>query len=86
MHRPTCYTMAARNWENPNFSLLRLFLSPCMDLWGRWYSFEICTIGKTSSNIIDCNKICSGDSSIVLTVSSWCQPAFTYTCTLLWCK
>jgi len=33
---------------------------------------------------IDSNKNGSGDSCIVLIVSSWCQPACT--CTLLWHK
>jgi len=42
----------------------RLFSSPCMGMWGRWCSFEICSIGKNRSNAIDCNQNCSGDSSI----------------------
>jgi len=37
-----------------------------MGMWGRWYSFEIYTIGNKSSNTIDCNKYCVGDSSIYL--------------------
>jgi len=37
---------------------------PYMGMWGWWYSFEIRTVGTSSSNTIDCSKNWSGDSSI----------------------
>ena len=48
--------------KNLIFVFRRPFSRPYMVMWDRWYSCEISTIGKSSSNTRNCNKTCFWDS------------------------